>query len=86
MQGPNEYNFIYNDGDFQIQEEEILGQTDKPTGKKYYRVDKNYHLEASFKDKKEALLYVGWRNTRALKELKDLKDTKESLASDTEDR
>lgn len=67
MQGPNEYNFIYNDGEYQIQEEEIHGDGEE-AGKKYYAVDKNYKHIASFKDKKESLLYIGWRNTRALKD------------------
>lgn len=74
----DEYNFIYNDGTFQIEYEEP--EKSEP----YYKILKDYRLEASFKDKKESFLYVGWRNTRALKEtkaseLKDLKDLKESL-------
>lgn len=70
----DDYNFIYNDGDFQIREEEVVTEaTDFQSRSlegpnKYYQVDKNYKHIASFKEKKEALLYVGWRNTRILKE------------------
>lgn len=69
MQSNFEYNFVYNDGDWQILEEEIL-KGDKST-EKYFQVLKDYSLIASFKDKKEALLWVGWRNTRVLKDIKD---------------
>jgi hypothetical protein len=56
MQGPDEYRFIYNDGTYQILEEE-------PTASEiYYEVDKNYKQVAAFKDKKEAFLWVGWKN------------------------
>lgn len=58
-------NFIYNDGTFQIIEEEPV------KSEKYYAVHENYKLIASFKDLKESLLYVGWRNTRAIKEAKE---------------
>lgn len=70
MQDGSEYNFIYNDGDYQIREEEILNEDKNADAmvRKYYQVDKNYHLIASFKDKKEAFLWVGWKSQRDLKD------------------
>lgn len=67
------YNFIYNDGDYQILVEEIV---DAEEDRSYYAVHKNYKLVASFKDKKEALLWVGWLNRRKSSLLDDrvLKD------------
>lgn len=60
----DEYNFIYNDGDYQILEEEVLSRTkdEERELRKYYAVHKNYKHIASFKDKKESLLWVGWKN------------------------
>ncbi len=60
----NNPKFIYNDGDYQI-EPEVFPDPEKS----YYTVYENYKQNASFKHKKDALIYVGIKNTLAKKEI-----------------